>query len=85
MNRGALLKYLRRCLGAPHACCVGFAMYLRISLRANCASIRSAAAKLPRAGAAECRVQASAEIGIFFSVLGFGLVYLYQRGGLEWD
>ncbi len=26
-----------------------------------------------------------AEIGIFFSVLGFGLVYLYQRGGLEWD
>ncbi len=26
-----------------------------------------------------------AEIGIFFTVLGFGLVYLWKRGGLEWD
>ncbi len=25
------------------------------------------------------------EIGIFFGVLGFGLAYLWQRGGLEWD
>jgi NADH-quinone oxidoreductase subunit A len=25
------------------------------------------------------------EIGIFFVVLGFGLAYLWQRGGLEWD
>lgn len=25
------------------------------------------------------------EIGIFFAVLGFGLVYLWKRGGLEWD
>lgn len=25
------------------------------------------------------------EVGIFFGVLGFGLVYLWQRGGLEWD
>ena len=25
------------------------------------------------------------EIGIFFGVLGFGLVYLWKRGGLEWD
>jgi NADH-quinone oxidoreductase subunit A len=26
-----------------------------------------------------------AEVGIFFAVLGFGLVYLWKRGGLEWD
>jgi NADH-quinone oxidoreductase subunit A len=26
-----------------------------------------------------------AEIGIFFAVLGFGLAYLWRRGGLEWD
>ena len=26
-----------------------------------------------------------AEIGIFFAVLGFGLAYLWKRGGLEWD
>jgi NADH-quinone oxidoreductase subunit A len=25
------------------------------------------------------------EIGIFFGVLGFGLAYLWKRGGLEWD
>ena len=25
------------------------------------------------------------EVGIFFAVLGFGLVYLWKRGGLEWD
>jgi NADH-quinone oxidoreductase subunit A len=25
------------------------------------------------------------EVGIFFGVLGLGLVYLWQRGGLEWD
>lgn len=25
------------------------------------------------------------EIGIFFAVLGFGLAYLWKRGGLEWD
>jgi NADH-quinone oxidoreductase subunit A len=25
------------------------------------------------------------EVGIFFAVLGFGLVYLWNRGGLEWD
>lgn len=25
------------------------------------------------------------EIGIFFVVLGFGLAYLWKRGGLEWD
>jgi NADH-quinone oxidoreductase subunit A len=25
-----------------------------------------------------------AEVGIFFAVLGFGLVYLWKRGGLEW-
>ena len=25
------------------------------------------------------------EIGIFFVVLGFGLIYLWKRGGLEWD
>lgn len=25
------------------------------------------------------------EVGIFFVVLGFGLVYLWKRGGLEWD
>jgi NADH-quinone oxidoreductase subunit A len=25
------------------------------------------------------------EIGIFFAVLGFGLAYLWRRGGLEWD
>lgn len=25
------------------------------------------------------------EIGIFFAVLGFGLAYLWLRGGLEWD
>jgi NADH-quinone oxidoreductase subunit A len=25
------------------------------------------------------------EIGIFFLVLGFGLAYLWKRGGLEWD
>ena len=26
-----------------------------------------------------------AEVGIFFAVLGFGLAYLWKRGGLEWD
>jgi NADH-quinone oxidoreductase subunit A len=26
-----------------------------------------------------------AEIGVFFAVLGFGLAYLWKRGGLEWD
>ena len=26
-----------------------------------------------------------AEVGLFFVVLGFGLVYLWNRGGLEWD
>ena len=26
-----------------------------------------------------------AEIGMFFAVLGFGLAYLWRRGGLEWD
>jgi NADH-quinone oxidoreductase subunit A len=25
------------------------------------------------------------EVGIFFAVLGFGLLYLWKRGGLEWD
>jgi NADH-quinone oxidoreductase subunit A len=25
------------------------------------------------------------EIGVFFVVLGFGLAYLWRRGGLEWD
>lgn len=25
------------------------------------------------------------EIGVFFVVLGFGLAYLWKRGGLEWD
>jgi NADH-quinone oxidoreductase subunit A len=25
------------------------------------------------------------EVGIFFAVLGFGLAYLWKRGGLEWD
>jgi NADH-quinone oxidoreductase subunit A len=25
------------------------------------------------------------EVGIFFGVLGFGLAYLWKRGGLEWD
>ncbi len=25
------------------------------------------------------------EVGIFFAVLGFGLIYLWRRGGLEWD
>jgi NADH-quinone oxidoreductase subunit A len=25
------------------------------------------------------------EVGIFFVVLGFGLAYLWRRGGLEWD
>ena len=25
------------------------------------------------------------EIGIFCAVLGFGLAYLWKRGGLEWD
>lgn len=25
------------------------------------------------------------EVGIFFAVLGGGLVYLWKRGGLEWD
>jgi len=25
------------------------------------------------------------EIGVFFAVLGFGLAYLWKRGGLEWD
>jgi NADH-quinone oxidoreductase subunit A len=25
------------------------------------------------------------EVGIFFVVLGFGLIYLWKRGGLEWD
>jgi NADH-quinone oxidoreductase subunit A len=26
-----------------------------------------------------------AEVGAFLFVLGFGLVYLWKRGGLEWD
>jgi len=25
------------------------------------------------------------EVGVFFAVLGFGLAYLWKRGGLEWD
>jgi NADH-quinone oxidoreductase subunit A len=25
------------------------------------------------------------EVGIFFTVLAFGLAYLWNRGGLEWD
>ena len=25
------------------------------------------------------------EAGVFFAVLGFGLAYLWKRGGLEWD
>ena len=25
------------------------------------------------------------EVGVFFAVLAFGLVYLWKRGGLEWD
>ena len=25
------------------------------------------------------------EIGVFFAVLGFGLAYVWKRGGLEWD
>lgn len=25
------------------------------------------------------------EVGLFFAVLGFGLAYLWKRGGLEWD
>ena len=39
----ALLKYLQKRFKAFHACAVGFAMYLQISLHANCASMRSAA------------------------------------------
>jgi NADH-quinone oxidoreductase subunit A len=26
-----------------------------------------------------------AEVGVFFAVLTYGLVYLWKRGGLEWD
>jgi len=33
----------------------------------------------------ELGVPGLAEIGVFFVVLGFGLAYLWKRGGLEWD
>jgi NADH-quinone oxidoreductase subunit A len=33
----------------------------------------------------ELGVAGLVEIGIFFVVLGFGLAYLWKRGGLEWD
>ena len=33
----------------------------------------------------ELGVPGLVEIGIFFAVLGFGLAYLWRRGGLEWD
>ena len=31
------------------------------------------------------KVTGLVEVAIFFAVLGFGLAYLWKRGGLEWD